>query len=92
VPVSEPSAADAEAQLVEIFAHCWCDRNEALWQSVLFAARAHDEREAITQRRARGEHDPAWWDEVLRLNAWCWLARESAGRKLPAASGLHGSR
>jgi hypothetical protein len=77
---------------VELFVHCWCDRNEALRWSVLLAARAHDERHAIADRRAQGEYDPAWWDEVLRLNAWCWLARECAGRKLPAASGLHRRR
>lgn len=90
--VSGPSAADADAMGVELFIYAWCDRDEAIRWSLLFAERARDEWQAVQARRARGEHNSALWDEVTRLNGWCWLARECAGCKLPAASGLYGSR
>jgi hypothetical protein len=71
----------AEAQLAEIFWHCWCDEDEALRWSVLFAERAHDERMAIEEQRRRGTVDPAVWAEVIRLQAWAWIARDCASRK-----------
>ena len=80
MPVAGPSAADAEAMLLEVFVHCWCDRGEALAWSLLFAGRAHDERQAIEARRAAGERDVCW-DEVIQLQAWSWLAREAAAGK-----------
>lgn len=84
MPLGEPSAADAEAISVELFAHNWCDQAEALQWSVLFAERARDERREIQARRANGERDVSW-DEVTRLQDWAWVARQCAAHKSESA-------
>ena len=70
-------AGEAEAQLAEIWFHCWCDKSEAQAWAQLYAELAAEERTRVRERVARGDRSDIY-QELRRLTEWAGVARSCA--------------